>query len=294
MGRKATFVLTDQQKIDIVNEYINNPRASCCSLGRIYEVKDTTIRSILIKRNIVLKTNKYSKYEVDSNYFYKINTEHKAYLLGFMYADGSVNDNGISIGLKSDDLEILELFKKELKFTGKLYFNERSKKNPNWSDIYRLSIYNKQISKDLINNGCIKTKTFKITFPNEAILPVEFQKHFLRGYFDGDGYVGYRFYKNKYLYISSKFVSTEKFCDKVSEIMKNELNINSYKETRHPERKHNIRQLSFSGNIQSLKFLDWIYKDSTVYLKRKYDKYLKCKELYSQQKLKKYKNESAN
>lgn len=215
----------------------------------------------------------------DSNFFEKIDNEIKAYFLGFMYADGYVNNKGLKISLQEQDVDILNRFKKEIKFDGNLYFLERSKKNPNWKNVYTLSIYDRKIAQDLINKGCIQNKTFKIEFP--TFISHDLIRHFIRGYFDGDGYVGYRFYKDKYLYIQSKFVSTENFCDEVIKLAKSELGINGYKETRHPERNHNIRQLSFSGNKQSLKFLDWIYEKSSISLNRKYKKYLEAKSVYN-------------
>ena len=49
------------------------------------------------------------KYELNENYFKEINDPNKAYILGFIYADGSINrkNNQLTITIKKDDEEIL-------------------------------------------------------------------------------------------------------------------------------------------------------------------------------------------
>lgn len=58
------------------------------------------------------------KYHKDENFFEKIDSEEKAYTLGFIAADGSVNiKNGlIKIEQKSENDDILEKIAKALKY----------------------------------------------------------------------------------------------------------------------------------------------------------------------------------
>ena len=58
-------------------------------------------------------------YNVDYEYFDNIDNEHKAYWLGFLLADGHVNEHVIMIGLQKADLKTIEDFKKDLKFLKK-------------------------------------------------------------------------------------------------------------------------------------------------------------------------------
>ena len=64
-----------------------------------------------------------SKYTYNKNYFEVINTKEKAYILGFLYADGCISSYyknerlkamAMEIQLKYDDIELLEKIKNEL------------------------------------------------------------------------------------------------------------------------------------------------------------------------------------
>ena len=50
--------------------------------------------------------------KINKNFFNKIDTEEKAYFLGFLYADGYNNTdrNSVALSLKEDDKEILEKY----------------------------------------------------------------------------------------------------------------------------------------------------------------------------------------
>ena len=54
------------------------------------------------------------KYNFDENFFDKIDTEEKAYWLGFIYADGAIFKRTLSIRLSTKDIHHLEKFKKIL------------------------------------------------------------------------------------------------------------------------------------------------------------------------------------
>ena len=59
------------------------------------------------------------KYNVNDNYFDVIDNQNKAYILGFLYADGCNYKNGyFKIDLQEEDKNMLEVFKKELNFEG--------------------------------------------------------------------------------------------------------------------------------------------------------------------------------
>jgi hypothetical protein len=71
----------------------------------------------LSELNLLIKTSKTTKKELfcDYHFFDKINTEEKAYWLGFIAADGCVTDKGcLQILLSRKDRDHLELFKKHI------------------------------------------------------------------------------------------------------------------------------------------------------------------------------------
>ena len=118
--------------------------------------------------------------EYNHSYFENIDSEDKAYFLGFIYADGSVVENkrnSLYIKIHPKDQHILEDLIKCID-------GEMDIWKPKDRDICQIGLSGKTIINDLIRNGLHQNKTFTIKYPN---IPVELERHFLRGYFDGDG-----------------------------------------------------------------------------------------------------------
>jgi len=214
-------------------------------------------------------------YPLNEEFFDVVDNEEKAYLLGFLYADGtnSTGKTEIKLALHAQDISILEYFKRKIQPTKPLYF-EQGKGNR--GDTYKLVINSKKISFRLSELGVVPAKTFKLTFPN--FIDKTLIHHFVRGYFDGDGNIHFN-KRTKQLMFS--ITSTEEFLLKLQEILINECFLSKVKlSIRHPERKHNIRQLAYSGNNSIKRLYEWLYKDATVYLERKklyYDKHINVK-----------------
>ncbi len=81
-----------------------------------------TIRDILVKNGVEMRSNKQNsrKYSVNDDYFSIIDTEEKAYWLGFIFADGYIsNKNGKRVGitLKSSDRDHIIKFAKAISAT---------------------------------------------------------------------------------------------------------------------------------------------------------------------------------
>lgn len=214
-------------------------------------------------------------YSVNENFFDLIDTEEKAYFLGFLYADGtnSTGKTEIKLALHEQDFLILNELKNLIQPTKPLYF-ESAKGNR--GGVHKLVINSKKISYRLSELGVVPRKTFVLKFPKT--IPESLMHHFIRGYFDGDGNIHFN-KRTKQLMFS--ITSTENFLIGVQEVLMKNCFLNKVKlATRHPERNHNIRQLSYSGNNSIKRIYDWLYKDASFYLERKklyYDKHLKTK-----------------
>ena len=65
----------------------------------------------------------------------------------------------------------------------------------------------------------------------------------------------------------------------MAKLIKNELNINITITDRYKDGRDTSFSIVISGENQILKVLDWLYKDSTIKLNRKYEVYLKCKKI---------------
>jgi len=103
------------KEIDIIEKYKYNVRNN--DICNEYNISRYTLSEILKKHNIEFKQKKYVS---DDTFFEEINTEEKAYWLGFLYADGYVRKrkgSELRLKLSTKDLSHLELFKNTIKST---------------------------------------------------------------------------------------------------------------------------------------------------------------------------------
>mgnify|MGYP002625860766 CR=1 FL=1 len=100
----------------------------------------------------------------------------------------------------------------------KLFLVKYSEKNPNWQDQYIFSVSSPKMKVDLIRLGAIPNKSLILEFPKD--IPNDLIRHFVRGYFDGDGCIS----KNE---DRCSLVSTENFCVELSHILQEKLGIHS-------------------------------------------------------------------
>jgi hypothetical protein len=250
---------------NIVAEYSNGTINK--EISNKYKLHRTTIQRILLRNNIHLRKQDKTarKHQIlNENYFKNINTEEKAYILGLLYADGYINNNGFGITLMEIDKELLE--KISMILYGKIILGYRKSRN-NTKPQYRFEIASKIMKNDLIKHGCIKAKTFKIRFPE--LKNKSLYQHFIRGYFDGDGCLCVP--TNKPKNITFTITSNVNFCDGLAEYVKNVINVNMKSCIRYGD----IGNVRLTGNNQVRTFMNWLYNDATIYMKRKFEKYNK-------------------
>lgn len=201
--------------------------------------------------------------------FHDIDTEEKAYWLGFLYADGYVrsNRNEIGLGLKESDLEHVEKFRNFIGKPNKIQRIVRNVKGKEYIE-YRYCIANKQLKLDLCSAGCVPRKSLILEFPNERVVSPELINHFIRGYFDGDGSISLshcRDENNNWKVLQIQLAGTYNF---LSELKKRYDFLSNYSICPHGS----IYILNFSKQNAVAAFLKAIYEDASVYLQRKYDK----------------------
>lgn len=124
-----------------------------------------------------------------NNYFENIDAVDKAYWLGFIYADGSVKKNRLTIELSKKDEERLNQFLIDANIDMIISHNHKKLNYKNEIRIYpsvKISFIDKKMYNDLLKIGCIENKTFRMTLPrlsSELLYDA-----FLLGYYDGDGF----------------------------------------------------------------------------------------------------------
>lgn len=269
MQRKFT-----RQDIDtVINLYINGKQQR--EIAQILNCEQTTISNILRRNNIKTRVGKKIIYtDINTSFFKKINSEESAYFLGFLYADGCVQTKNnayvISLKLKSDDQIIIEKFRDIMSPSSPIKITT-NKGSPNIYSYFRIN--QKEICEQLILHGCLPNKSLILEFP--TTISDELIKHFLRGYSDGDGCIYNNHFKNKKTVNTIwKIVSTKQFCQQTSQILKKELGVNCSQSLSSPQTNNITTTLTVGGNLQVKKVLDWLYQDATIYLPRKYNKYL--------------------
>lgn len=268
--------LTDVQKIEIVEKY-QTGKYTCVQLGREYGITGSSIGSLLKTRNIQInndQTKLQRKYTLQEDYFDKIDTEDKAYFLGWLYSDGCNYPklNRVFIAIQAEDKEILNRLNNFIGSNRPLLIKAQSGYGS--KDIAELNINSKRISESLLKLGCIAAKSLTLKFPTEEQVPSYLIRHFIRGYFDGDGSVGaYKPTRGK-IVLKTKTVSTENVCIGIQKNIQNRLNIYGGIASPNGELEKSTRQLTTHSTISSYKFLSWMYYDTDLFLQRKFDKFI--------------------
>ena len=230
------------------------------------------------KTAVDLKINKLglkkSKYIYNHNFFNEIDSEEKAYWFGFICADGYISISGdygkeLGIELQVGDKGHLKKFNKSIE--GNVDVKEFiSICNLNNKEYKKCSIrlYSKKMVEALMKLGITNKKSYDLRLPK---FKDDLMRHFIRGYFDGDGCICESKRKKHISTIRCDFTCG---CKEYMEELRKFLyakGINSYiiKEKDNPYR------LMIGGLNNCDKFLNYIYKDSNISLDRKYNKTLK-------------------
>lgn len=209
--------------------------------------------------------------------FFDTPSNEMAWVLGLIASDGDIVNSLKSWGITMQDKDCLEQVASILDYSGIV---------PNkWGtrDTYRLSIGSTQMVKSLMDLGLTISKSLTLIYPN---ISSEYDSHFIRGYFDGDGW--FHAQKTQHstgLYRGQVGITTgsKEFADEVIiRLEKNgmtpHLNIRQPNYVTFPNgitsMRHETYMIRMTG-ISVVKFYDYIYKDSieVTRLKRKYDKF---------------------
>lgn len=229
-------------------------------------------------------------YDIDRNFFEKIDTQEKAYILGFIYADGYNSNRQIVLTQLSQDKDILEKIKEVIKSE-----NPIQEYNNSWGKSSAKITFNSvKLCKDISNMGAIKNKSLTLKFPEE-IVPENLMQHFIRGYFDGDGCI-WNGKRKKMIVKDPKsksgtreriihnvkftFTGCYSFIKPLQEFLIRKIGL---KETKlnfsKAKNKNNntcdqVCTMEYSGRGNIKKLFDYMYSDSVIHGNRKYNKFL--------------------
>ena len=148
---------TEEQVAYIINKYLNE-NYTLKQLGREFGCSYATIRNLLNKHRIVSRGRKQG-YPRNEFYFNKIDSEEKAYWLGFLYADGCVHSENNSISINITDLEHVKKFQKAIGAINHKIVETQDNRFKTARTLYQFSIRDEQLHKDLLKWGCIPQKS---------------------------------------------------------------------------------------------------------------------------------------
>lgn len=192
-------------------------------------------------------------YTVDEDFFERIDTPNKAYLLGFIMADGNIYRTTLTIRLKKDDLAHLEKIKTLLHFTGPI-------KPDNDGKSVSLRISSLKICQDLEALKCTSNKSLTLEYPE---IPDYLEPHFIRGYFDGDGSISIVSKKQSHLKRLTFYSGSLTFMDTLQEKLERQGLFLSRGKS-HP------RFLKTSKQSLVRAIFDFMYDGSEIHMERKF------------------------
>jgi len=231
-----------------------------------------TILDVLRKYDVKRRDGITDYVKLDHFYFSDIDTKEKAYLLGFIIADGWVHSKRNQVGISCQDKHIIELAKKEWETSNKIV--EIIKKKPIIGDdgqeyfskkpMHQLIVHSKKMIDDLAMLGIVDRKSLITTLP---LLNRDLQGDMMRGIIDGDGTI--------YIHSNGKdpcirFLGSHYLMAQISLFLHLELGL-AY---RIPMIKGNISAVEWTIKNEVIVLAKYLYEDSTenTRFRRKYEK----------------------
>lgn len=266
--------LSKEEIIEIIDRIKNGDFYS--DIAKDYNVTSEAI-SYQARKLGLNKVNKFKrKNKLNENYFNNIDNEHKAYWLGFIMADGGVcyttkyyketnSPNRLYFTLSLKDKSILERFCDDIDYDKSKIIDFIPKGTYSNNPMCKLYINSKKLCLNLKKFDIVPEKTGKEKFLN---LSNELMPHFIRGFFDGDGSV---WKHNNRIHVS--FTGNKDFLeDLMNYLYKEKIIDNKYIISEYENK--NVCDFKFAKTKSIKNFFDYIYKDSTIHLERKYNKFL--------------------
>lgn len=247
------------------------------------------ILDIHIKEKSDLEKSNYRRvYSVDDDYFAEIDTQKKAYFLGWIVTDGYVSDvlhskrgdvnaNRISLKLEISDLDVIQEFQKELKTDAPIKYH-KARTSKEYENKYTgkkfivksheqcsLEVTSAKMKLDLEKYGVVPHKTYIIGFPEN--LREEFYHGFIAGVLSGDGSVDIK--KNHGgTILRSSICGTERLLIGIQKILVKNIGFNVEKLPRKSSDSEHLYVLELS-QTETLRLYFWLKESGISLMSRK-------------------------
>lgn len=268
--------LTEKDKNEIVQYYYEYKNVNMKNIAQICNVSLRSVPRVL--KEFQINTRLKNRYTIkNEHYFDYIDTEFKAYILGFIYADGFVGTHDDFCMSLSDKVYDNYLILNRLKSEIGINIDIRHERHEHFGN-YVFKFSNKQLVKALNENGVHTCKSINLcTLP--CNIDTRLMNHFIRGFFDGDGTICtyYDNYDHRQRYCM-EILGTKDFLDKIHSIICNECKI---KQTKLHDVKNidGLTRISHRGVQNLIKIREYLYKNATVYLTYKFERFYQIQPL---------------
>lgn len=232
--------------------------------------------------------------KMNHNFFDEIDTEEKAYTLGFFLADGTISKRSekqrryrLRIGIRDYDKDVLEKIAKAVEYDPEwnkgLYFRKNNGINNNL--MVGLYLSSRGLWKSLNAMGYTKPK---YQHGPPADLPRALQRHLLRGLIDGDGSVQCNIKDARYPSgINHRQIAVIFYTPSYEMIMFAKKLMNGYSHKRNKvtvsqsENGMAFYQVQYTGS-SAYRVCKKLYENASIYLNRKQKAYRKMRKFYRQ------------
>lgn len=187
--------------------------------------------------------------------------EFTAYFYGFMLGDGNLSNRTGDFRVASTDFDVIEKINECLTHGTRTVHH---RKQGSFKEQAYLSTTDKTWYNFLSKMGLCPNKSHKqlfLLYPHAEYFP-----HFVRGLFDSDGCVS--FHRNgKYLTFQAQLLGTTNYITEISELIP----ISGRRSVR--SSCPTLSELRFSNKENFRLFYEYMYRDASIYMDRKFSKY---------------------
>jgi hypothetical protein len=205
---------------------------------------------------------------VDDYYFNNIDTEAKAYFVGYLLADGCINKsthggyNVVQLHLSTKDIDIIYYLQEETSNTRKIYIDKDYTRCA-----YRAT--SQIMVDDLARFGIVPRKT-GIENPDFSTIPDELMHHAIRGLIDGDGWISISNTSTGKIVTSLGICGSYETCQFVTNELAKRVDVGILSPSKVKDK--NCYKIGYTSLSDAKTIINFLYKDSTVRLERKYNK----------------------
>lgn len=253
---------------DELIKFILDNKNNISEIQRQTGIRKATISKKLTELGITERSSGRPKiYTVDEHIFDIIDSNEKAYYLGLLASDGSLNQNSslIRLSLEEYDKYLLEQFNNFVKSNRPIFQSAGS-------HVCEACINSFHMQEALKDKGIGYQKSYNLKAPN---IDTKYGKAFVLGLFDGDGSITYSNSQNQDAY-AFRLTGTKEILEYCLQFLY--IYDNKYYLTL----AHNCNttyDLRVIGNYRVAQLFEHLYQDNfNKPMKRKYDRFLELKQ----------------